>query len=281
MTYLCMLSATVKTGCNPKEEFDCKNDGQNCIPLDDVCNSRNDCGAFEDEQDDLCNATAANPCDKNNGGCGNLCVKPKYNKFYCTCRAGYKLNADNQTCDDIDECHQPGMCSQICTNNKGSFKCSCVEGYSRDPRNPHFCKASSHEPTLMFANRHDLREFNLHGRDYINLVGGLRSAVAIDFHYSQQRLYWSDVAFEKILSTPLVNPHHNLSEKADTVVSEDISTPDGIAVDWIHNNLYWTDTGKDRIEVISLGPKKNRRILFSEQLEEPRALVLDPRTDQG
>ena len=28
-----------------------------------------------------------------------------------------------------------------------------------------------------------------------------------------------------------------------------ITTPDGIAVDWVARNLYWTDTGTDRIEV--------------------------------
>jgi len=35
-------------------------------------------------------------------------------------------------------------------------------------------------------------------------------------------------------------------------VSFEIQHPDGIALDWISRNLYWTDTGTDRIEVTRL-----------------------------
>ena len=33
---------------------------------------------------------------------------------------------------DINECEIPGICSQVCRNTKGSFKCSCLEGYVLD-----------------------------------------------------------------------------------------------------------------------------------------------------
>jgi len=55
----------------------------------------------------------------------------------------------------------------------------------------------------------------------------------------------------------------------------EIDHPDGIAVDWIGRNLYWTDTGTDRIEVSRLNGTW-RKVLISENLEEPRALALDP-----
>lgn len=51
--------------------------------------------------------------------------------------------------------------------------------------------------------------------------------------------------------------------------------PDGLAVDWIGRNFYWTDTGTDRIEVARLNGT-SRKILISENLDEPRALCLDP-----
>ncbi|NXE81490.1 LRP5 protein, partial [Cochlearius cochlearius] len=40
-------------------------------------------------------------------------------------------------------------------------------------------------------------------------------------------------------------------------------------------NLYWTDTGTDRIEVTRLNGT-SRKILISENLDEPRAIVLHP-----
>lgn len=32
-----------------------------------------------------------------------------------------------------------------------------------------------------------------------------------------------------------------------TLVEKDVSTPDGLAVDWVHQLLFWTDTGYDQV----------------------------------
>ena len=62
---------------------------------------------------------------------------------------------------------------------------------------------------------------------------------------------------------------------AEYVVSAGIDSPDGLAVDWVGRNLYWTDKGMDRIEMARLNGS-SRHILISEGLQEPRAIVLDP-----
>jgi len=36
------------------------------------------------------------------------------------------------------------------------------------------------------------------------------------------------------------------------LVNHDLSTPDGLAYDWIHKNLYWTDTSNNRIDVLTV-----------------------------
>ena len=61
----------------------------------------------------------------------------------------------------------------------------------------------------------------------------------------------------------------------EVVISTEVDHPDGIAVDWIARNLYWTDTGTDRIEVARLNGT-SRKVLVTEGLNEPRAIVLDP-----
>jgi len=66
----------------------------------------------------------------------------------------------------------------------------------------------------------------------------------------------------------------------NTLVERDISTPDGLAVDWVHKNLYWTDTGNNRIEVVSLKNTEWRQTLIKDGMDEPRAIVVDPRTNQ-
>ena len=67
--------------------------------------------------------------------------------------------------------------------------------------------------------------------------------------------------------------------KTDIVVKDFIKTPDGLAFDWIHKNLYWSDTGRNTIEVINVN-SGHRSVVFNTNLDEPRALVLDPRDNQ-
>lgn len=59
------------------------------------------------------------------------------------------------------------------------------------------------------------------------------------------------------------------------MVSTEVIQTDGLAVDWIARNLYWTDTHSDRIEVSRLNGT-SRKVLISEGLDEPRAIALDP-----
>lgn len=44
------------------------------------------------------------------------------------------------------------------------------------------------------------------------------------------------------------------------VLSNEIFHPDGVAVDWSARNIYWTDTGTDRIEVARLSGKHRKVI---------------------
>ena len=70
------------------------------------------------------------------------------------------------------------------------------------------------------------------------------------------------------------------AHSASVLVESDINTPDGLAVDWVHGNLYWTDTGRNCIEVLALDNPAWRRRLITEHLDEPRAIVVDPRNHQ-
>jgi len=247
------------------------------VDVSKVCDGHNDCGAGEDENQLVCDAMKTKHCDR--AGCSQIC-KENVNGHFCSCKEGYQLDNDLKTCIDIDECSIPGKCSQKCTNTKGSYKCFCYPDYFMDP-NTKSCKSlSPQEPFLLFANRHDLREIGLHSNHYRKLVHGQHSAIALDFDYSEKRLFWSDVAYEKILSTNLSMHHTSEKPSVERVVHENINTPDGLAVDWVHKNLYWTDTATNQIDVMSLRTNA-RKTLVSADLDEPRAIMVDPREGQG
>ena len=105
-------------GCNNVTEFDCGGDGKMCIPLEKVCNRKNDCGGWQDEPKGLCHI---NECltesfkDKHSkkgshekdtreghhltvvgGGCDQQCIDLPIG-FKCACDKGFKL-VDNRTC---------------------------------------------------------------------------------------------------------------------------------------------------------------------------------------
>lgn len=58
-------------------------------------------------------------------------------------------------------------------------------------------------------------------------------------------------------------------------MSAELRNPDGVAVDWVAGNLFWTDTGTDRIEVARLDGS-SRRVIISDDLDEPRAIIVEP-----
>ena len=61
----------------------------------------------------------------------------------------------------------------------------------------------------------------------------------------------------------------------EVIIATDVKNPDGVAVDWVARNFYWTDTGTDLIQVSRLNGS-SRKVLISENLDEPRAIALDP-----
>lgn len=67
-------------------------------------------------------------CASDDGGCEYRCIN-NYGSYECVCPTGYKLQPDERTCRDVDECAVKDTCEHMCTNSPGSYQCSCREGY--------------------------------------------------------------------------------------------------------------------------------------------------------
>uniref|UniRef100_A0A3P9J2D4 Low density lipoprotein receptor b n=1 Tax=Oryzias latipes TaxID=8090 RepID=A0A3P9J2D4_ORYLA len=253
------------TACDAPSEFKCSS-GE-CISVENVCDKTKDCSDGSDEPESSC---GINECSTANGGCSHHCNDLKIG-FNCSCPAGYKLKADQRTCEDINECAEADTCSQICINLPGSYKCDCEWGYKIDPVS-NTCKAESGTvPALLFTTRHDVRKILVDHSEYVQLIPGLKNAAALDMDMAQKTLYWSDVSLKKIFRLNLADN----SSKPVTVIDSGIETPEGIAVDWVHGNIYWTDSTLKTISVASIDGTK-RKTLIRENLDKPRAITVDP-----
>ena len=61
-----------------------------------------------------------------------------------------------------------------------------------------------------------------------------------------------------------------------TIISRSISPRfEGLAVDWVGENIYWVESKLDQIEVAKLDGRF-RRTLISDDIQSPRAIALDP-----
>ncbi|XP_022829670.1 low-density lipoprotein receptor-related protein 4 [Spodoptera litura] len=239
---------------------------RNCVNRKHVCDGMKDCPEGDDEE--KCPVKRActfeDRCDP------DMCITTYDGQSACTCPLGFLLDYDNHTCRDIDECmyEQDPVCSQTCSNTVGSFKCGCMTGYVLRP-DGRSCKPTGESPTLLFSNRVGIRQVWLTGDNYMPVVKGLHNAVALDYHYEKQLVFWTENNLRVIRVAQMNN--NNLTD----VIRWGLETPSGVAVDWIHDLLFWTDSGTRRVEVTTLEGNQ-RAVIAANDLDKPRAIAVHP-----
>ena len=296
--------------CNNATKFSCRH-SSHCVDVGKRCDGRPDCIDHSDEDEAVCGTAKCHPHEYTcpNGKCidpmsfcagkqtcstraeddilrrncsineclghpcrtDQICVD-KAIGFECQCRRGYQPDSDRRSCVDVNECDKH-ICSQLCFNTVGSYRCECAPNYSlaADKLTCRAAAAGEPQPVLLISNRYYLRNVSLSGSAVMLLASDLQNAIALDFDWQEQYVYWSDVmSAGSNISRMFVN-----GTGREVLHSSTLRNPDGLAVDWIGRNLYWCDKTTDTIEVSRLDGLY-RRVLVDSDLQEPRAIAVHP-----
>ena len=70
-----------------------------------------------------------------------------------------------------------------------------------------------------------------------------RNCFAIDFYFNSSLLFYADDRANAIGQVSRVG------NAKKNIINSGLRRPQGLAVDWVAGNLFWTDSGNDVIEV--------------------------------
>lgn len=245
-----------------------------------------DCGDGSDEEDCSIDPKLTS-CATNASMCGDeaRCVRTE-KAAYCACRPGFHTVPGQPGCQDINECLRFGTCSQLCNNTKGGHLCSCARNFMKTHNT---CKAEGSEYQVLYiADDNEIRSlFPGHPHSaYEQAFQGDESVRidAMDVHVKAGRVYWTNwhtgtISYRSLppAAPPTTsNRHRRQIDRGVTHLNiSGLKMPRGIAIDWVAGNVYWTDSGRDVIEVAQM-KGENRKTLISGMIDEPHAIVVDP-----
>lgn len=278
----------------PPGRFRCRNNI--CIPNEKVCDGVDSCGDKSDEEESFCSRHI--PCPHNQFHCSNHhCIDES---MKCNGIDECGDNSDEDDCD-IGVCRF-GTCSQLCSAKKGgNHSCACSTGYVKSKGDPTSCLAHGEPAILLVASENGLRKVNPYKSSVQRLIDILSSsnvskANRIDsfdvlFEPHSVTLFWTSFHTRAVYRYEVpsvsddgddaitrrkrrVSPPENLRSQAVPIVTG-LTSPRGIAVDWVNKMLYYIDAGTGTITVTTL-TGTIRRVLISEDLDQPHDLVVDP-----
>ncbi|TRZ13962.1 hypothetical protein HGM15179_013151 [Zosterops borbonicus] len=220
--------------------------------------------------------------------CGDeaQCVQTQ-STSYCTCRRGFQKVPDKNFCQDINECLRFGTCSQLCNNTKGSHVCSCSKNFMKTDN---MCKAEGSEHQILYiADDNKIRSmypFNPNSAYEPAFQGDENVRIdAMDIYVKGNKIYWTNwhtgrISYRELPASSSASTASNRNRRQiDGGVTHlnisGLKMPRGIAIDWVAGNIYWTDSGRDVIEVAQM-KGENRKTLISGMIDEPHAIVVDP-----
>lgn len=190
------------------------------------------------------------------------------------------MDVSNQPIDSTNPCSRlgNGNCEQLCftypqdSDKAGNRQCACATGTLVNSR-----KCATSPEYLVFATRTEILsehidpdgiDSNVDSAKPFEPVVNLTNVVGVDFAYSKGRLFFTQIQPEpKIAWMDSKDP-----KEVHDILTSGIN-PEGIAYDWVHDKIYWTDSRNNSIYSMN---SDGTQIVDMAYVSRPRAIVVHP-----
>ena len=142
-----------------------------------------------------------------------------------------------------------GNCSHLCLPTSNVTRvCRCAAGFSVDPSNLTACVGA--ESFILYSLNWEIKGVSLehpanetaNRTEVLGPISRVQMATSVDFIAAQDLIYWVDSDHGSIIRIRRDGTHRQ-------VVAEGLDSVEGLAIDWIAGNMYWTNQKFDVIEV--------------------------------
>lgn len=140
------------------------------------------------------------------------------------------------------------------------------------------CPYEERKEFLLLAQKDRIVRFDLANPGILEElpIRGLKNVIAIDFDIHNNCVYWADIISDTISRQCLGNG----TNQAEILVETNLSSVEGMALDWVSSLLYFVDGMRQKIEVvrtdINYAGRMRKTILGPDVLQKPRGIALHP-----
>lgn len=153
-----------------------------------------------------------------------------------------------------------------------SFHCLCHDNYKLVSGKK--CQARGPQPYLLFSNDFDIRRLNFDGTGYKYVKRSLSRVYALDMHYTNGKVYYATQPSFSFYKEIREMDFSGANDKRILYNSKFVDDPEGMAVDWLNDKLYWTD--QDLKKVVRADLDGSNAEIIVDGLQSPRAIAIDP-----
>ncbi|XP_068671663.1 low-density lipoprotein receptor-related protein 6-like [Montipora foliosa] len=164
-------------------------------------------------------------------------------------------------------------CSHLCFAKPDSTSvCSCPTHYQLLDTDNRTCEAPS--VFMLFSTKTNIRRILIDSVDNLEVVlpvRDLENVVSIDYDINSHLVFWIDGGTNKSIKCAYQN-----GTNVKTLKINSDASPFDLAIDPYGQQLYWTDSVFNSINVYSLRHKTNMGAVFKKDDVYPRSIVLYP-----